>query len=93
MGLILRLGTQKAILRAGAWRSASPRLERELNCLTEEWIRESGGPEWGAEDPERALGEEMARRLGGKVAYRSRVDGWRPELIYLDLRQMKLPFE
>ena len=67
MGVVVRIGACKALLREGEWRCANPRLEQRLNTQTQAWILETGGPALGAEDPEAEVAREMARRHGGVV--------------------------
>jgi hypothetical protein len=92
MGILARVRGQKAILREGVWRSADAPLEESLNRITEEWIRETGGPPVGARNPEGITAREILKRTGGRVLLRIPVKSRRSGSVYIALRQYRLPF-
>lgn len=92
MGVVVRFGKVKALLRAGEWRSADLRLEESLNRLTGDWIRLTGGPPVDARDPDRNVAEEICKRRGGRIlltAPTSRKTAFRS---YVSRRQMSFDF-
>jgi hypothetical protein len=92
MGVIVSLRRRKAMLRHGQWRCADPRLEAELNRLTEQWIQATGGPALGSQDPERETALEIARQCGGKLLLHTAANPRRELKAYLSRRQMRFPF-
>ena len=93
MGVIVRIGACKALLREGEWRCANPRLEQRLNTQTQAWILETGGPALGAEDPEAEVAREMVRRNGGVVQMHAPAHGGRMRRLYFARRQLNLDFQ
>jgi hypothetical protein len=93
MGVVIRIGARRALLREGEWRCADLRLEQRLNAQTEAWIAETGGPELGAEDPEAEVAREMARRNGGAVQMHAPAQGGRMQRLYFARRQFSFNFQ
>jgi hypothetical protein len=93
MGVVVRIGACKALLREGEWRCADARLERRLNAQTQAWIAETGGPALGAEDPEVEVAREMARRNGGVVQMHAPARGARMRRLYFSRRQISFDFQ
>jgi len=93
MGVVVRIGPRKALLREGVWRCADWKLERLLNEQTQAWIAETGGPELEAEDPEAELAREMARRNGGVVQMHAPAQARRSRQLYLERRQISFDFQ
>jgi len=92
MGTLIQVRGRKAFLRQGAWRSSDARMEETLNRLTEEWIRECGGPPLAAPDPEYMTAQEIARRAGGKVLLHAPGSPRDLQKQYFERRQYRLPF-
>ncbi len=92
MGVVVRIGKVKALLRAGEWRSADLRVEESLNRLTAEWISNTGGPAVGARDPDLDLAKEICRQKNGRVLLSSAASGKTVFQTYLSRRQMTLDF-
>lgn len=90
MGIVVRFEKQKALLREGVWRSADLTLEHRLNSLTAAWILETGKPAIAAQDPEREVAAEMARRLDGAILYHSPAKGREASRHFFQKRQLKL---
>lgn len=90
MGVLIRVGKQKAILRRGRWLAADASLEALLNTRTSSWIAETGGPPLQSKDQESAVATEMARQVGGRVLMH--VPALRSSKIYIRLRQLRLDF-
>ena len=93
MGVVVRIGACKALLREGEWRCANARLERRLNAQTESWIAETGGPALGADDPEAEVAREMARRNGGVVKMHAPARSVRMRRLYFTRRQISFDFQ
>jgi hypothetical protein len=93
MGVVIRIGARRALLREGEWRCADPRLERRLNAQTQAWIVETGGPALEAEDPEADVAREMARRSGGVVQMHVPAQGGRMQRLYFARRQFSFDFQ
>jgi hypothetical protein len=93
MGVVVRIGACKALLREGEWRCADARLERRLNTQTQAWILETGGPGVGAEDPEAEVAREMARRNGGVVQMHAPAHSGRMRRLYFARRQFSFNFQ
>ena len=92
MGVVVRIGFRKALLRDGRWRCANPELERELNAQTRAWIEETGGPHLESRDPEAELAREITRRAGGVVVMHTPADPRRSRQRYFEMRQYRLDF-
>jgi len=92
MGVVVRFGKVKALLRAGEWRSADLRLEESLNRTTGDWIRLTGGPPVDARDPDRDVAEEICRRRGGKILLAVPASGKSVFRSYVSRRQMSFDF-
>jgi hypothetical protein len=92
MGVFMRVGRVKAFLRDGKWKCANAQLERRLNRLTDEWIQETGGPPIDDSDHERTVAEEIAGRVGGKIARHVAASPNKSARIYIDRRQLRLDF-
>lgn len=93
MGVIVSLRGRKALFRNGQWRSAHPALEARLNHLTEQWIQATGGPPIGSDDPERDTAKEVARQAGARILLHASANPRREIKVYLNRRQMRLPFD
>ena len=92
MGILVRFGKQKAFLRRGEWWCANPDLEEELNRVTEDWIQKTGGPPIKDRDHERTVAQEIAGRMGGKIAKRVAPSPRRTQAIYISRRQLGFDF-
>jgi len=92
MGVIVRLGRVKAFLRAGEWRSADRTVEVNLNRLTSEWIRDTGGPPVDSRHPDQDVANEICRRNGGKILLSVPASGKTAYRSYLSRRQMTFDF-
>ncbi|HPT25523.1 MAG TPA: hypothetical protein PLZ95_03820 [Bryobacteraceae bacterium] len=92
MGVVVRFGKVKALLRAGEWRSANLRLEETLNRQTAEWIHSTGGPPVDARNPDHKVAEEICRRQGGKILLSVPASGKTVFRSYLSRRQMSFNF-
>jgi hypothetical protein len=92
MGVVVRFGKVKALLRAGEWRSADLKLEESLNRLTSDWIKTTGGPPLDARNPDRKVAEEICRRQGGKILLTAAANGKTAYRSYLSRRQMSFNF-
>ncbi len=92
MGMVLKSGVRKAILRAGQWRCADLRLENRLNLETERWIGETGGPDIFSADPEADLAKQMARVCGGVVKMHVQANHKRSTSLYFSRRQYSFDF-
>lgn len=92
MGVVIKIGVRKAILREGQWRCANPRLELRLNQETEGWIRETGGPEIGSADPEADVARTIAGRCGGVVVLHVPAPSKRSASLYFSRRQYSFDF-
>lgn len=90
MGIVVRFEKQKALLREGEWRCADLTLEQRLNSLTAQWILETGKPAIGAQDPEREVAAEMARRLDGAILYHAPSKGREASRLFFKKRQLTL---
>ena len=90
MGIVVRFEKQKALLREGVWRSADLALEHRLNSLTAAGILETGGPTIGAQDPEREVAVELARRLDGAILYHAPAKGKDASRHFFQKRQFSL---
>jgi hypothetical protein len=92
MGVVVRIGRVKAFLRAGEWRSADLRIERDLNQITADWINATGGPPVDARDPDRHVAQEICRRQGGKILLSAAASGKTVFRTYLSKRQLRFDF-
>ena len=92
MGVVVKIGTRKAILREGQWRCADPRLELRLNQETECWIGETGGPELGSADPEADVARTIAAICGGVVKLHVQARPKRSMSLYFSRRQYSFDF-
>ncbi|MCW5977650.1 MAG: hypothetical protein KIT09_06215 [Bryobacteraceae bacterium] len=90
MGVLIRVGKNKAILRRGMWLAADARLEAMLNARTASWIAQTGGPPLQAEDHESSVADEVARQVGGRVL--RRVPSLTSARTYIRMRQLRLDF-
>lgn len=90
MGIVVRFDKQKALLREGVWRCADLALEQRLNDLTAAWIVETGKPSIGAQDPEREVAAEMARRFEGSILYHAPSKGREASRHFFKKRQLSL---
>lgn len=90
--MLIQVGRQKAFLRQGEWRSADPRLERQLNSYTKLWIQRTGGPPIEHQDHEHAIACEVARQFGGRILLRVRPGESGSAGVYLPYRQLELEF-
>lgn len=93
MGVVVRIGARKALLREGEWRCADCKLEQRLNAQTQAWITETGGPELGSEDPEAEVAREMVRRNGGVVQMHAPAHPKRSQRLYFERRQYSFDFQ
>ena len=93
MGVVVRIGARKALLREGEWRCADWKLERLLNEQTQSWIADTGGPGLEADDPEAELAHEMARRNGGVVQMHAPAHARRSRQLYFERRQFSFDFQ
>jgi len=89
---MVRFGRRKAFLRRGKWLSADAGLESRLNRVTDDWIQETGGPPINDRDHERTVANEIAARLGGRIAKRVPPAARQSAQIYISRRQMRLNF-
>ena len=92
MGVLVRFGKHKAFLRDGEWKCANEEFENRLNRTMKAWIQETGGPPIEDSDHERTAAEEIARRLGGRVAKRAAPAPRRTRSTYISQRQLDLDF-
>lgn len=92
MGVVIKIGARKAILREGQWRCADPRLELQLNRETDGWILETGGPELGSTDPEGDVARTIAGRCGGVVVLHVQAPARRSASLYFSRRQYSFDF-
>jgi hypothetical protein len=92
MGVVVKIGSRKAFLREGQWRSADLRLELRLNEETERWIGETGGPELASADPEADVARAMASLCGGVVQMHVRAHTKRSTSLYVSRRQYTFDF-
>lgn len=92
MSVLVRIGKQKAILRAGFWVCASSQLEHELNSETQRWIRETGGPSIRERDQEGHVAAEIAKRFGGRVTLHMRTRSRRSAAVFFAQRQLQFDF-
>ncbi len=92
MSVLVRFGKQKAILRAGKWFAANPKLERRLNTETARWIRDTGGPAINSADQEKGVAREMAARLKGSVLIHVRSRNRSSAEAFLAQRQLVFDF-
>ena len=92
MGVVLRVGRQKAFLRDGEWWSADPDLEQRLNEITQSWIEETGGPPLSSADPEREAAREISRRAGGRILLHVPANGESASRTWFRKRQYRLAF-
>ena len=92
MGALVQIDGRKAFLRQGSWMSADRELEVRLNQATEAWIQETGGPAVSDSDPERTVASTMAKRFGGRVLTHVRGNPSESRRVYLNRRQMRLPY-
>ena len=92
MGVVLRVGKQKAFLRNGEWRCANPRLEHDLNETTRVWIEETGGPALRSTDPELDVAQAVAGKVNGRILQHSPADPKVSYHIYLSRRQTTFSF-
>ena len=67
MGALIQVGMRKAILRQGEWRCCDMNLEHHLNHITEQWVKESGGPSLDTADPDYIAAQAIARLVNGRV--------------------------
>jgi hypothetical protein len=92
MSVLIRVGKQKAILRAGSWLAADPRLERRLNAQMRRWFQTTGGPALVDDDQEGAVAREIARQLGGRVLLQVRSRSPSHARAYIRHRQLAFDF-
>lgn len=92
MGVVLKVGPRKAILRGGVWRCADLRLEQRLNRETDRWIGETGGPALASADPEADVARMMAKVCGGTVKMHVQADRKRSTSVYFSRRQYSFDF-
>jgi hypothetical protein len=92
MGVVVKIGVRKAILREGQWRCADPRLELRLNRETDRWILETGGPEIGSADPEADVARTIAGRCGGVMKLHVQAPSKRSSALYFSRRQYSFDF-
>lgn len=90
MGVLLRIGRQKAILRGAEWRCALPSLEEQLNGFTRAWVHRDAQREELSGDMEAAIAQAVAAKFGGRVLLRSRPRAQAIQQRYMHLRQMSL---
>jgi hypothetical protein len=92
MGVVLKVGRQRAFLRGGEWRCADPVLETQLNQTLQSWIEECGGPALSSADPEADAAREVARRVSGKILMSVPANRRQSQRDYFARRQYKLAF-
>lgn len=92
MGVVLKVGRQRAFLRGGEWRCADPSLEVRLNETLQSWIEESGGPPLSSQDPEADAAREVARRMQGRILMSVPANRRQSQRDYFARRQYKLAF-
>lgn len=93
MGVVVRFGKVKALLREGQWRSADPRLEHTLNRATEDWIQATGGPPVDVRNPDHKVAQEICQRRGGKILLTSTGVSKAAFRSYMMRRQMNFEFD
>lgn len=93
MGVVMRVGKQKAFLRDGEWRSADQALEDRLNGITQSWIEETGGPALTSSDPELEAAKVIARRAHGRILLHTPSDARVAARTWFARRQYKLAFQ
>ena len=92
MGVVVKIGSRKAFLRQGQWRSADLRLELRLNAETDRWIGETGGPELASSDPEADVARALAKICGGAVQMHVQAHHKRSTSLYIARRQYTFDF-
>lgn len=92
MGVVIKIGVRKAILREGRWRCADPRLELRLNRETDRWIGETGGPDFESADPEADVARTIAGLCGGVVKLHVQAPVRRSASLYFARRQFSFDF-
>ena len=90
MSVSIRVQRRVAILRQGRWFAAHPGYEDQLNRITEDWIRRTGGPPLDDDDPEYTVAKTIATELGGHIS--SHVKSPDSRSLYLQKRQMEIPY-
>jgi len=92
MGVVLQVGKQRAILRAGEWRCADTKLEEQLNDTLQSWIEECGGPSLNSPDPETDAARAVAGRVKGRVLLSVPANPRAAHRIYFARRQYSFDF-
>jgi len=92
MGVVVKIGVRRAILREGQWRCADRRLETRLNQETDRWITETGGPEIGSVDPEADVARTIAEQFGGALLLHVPAPSKRSAMLYFSRRQYSFDF-
>jgi hypothetical protein len=92
MGVVLKVGRQRAFLRNGEWRCADAGVELLLNQTLQGWIEESGGPSLSSQEPEADAAREVARRVGGRILMSVPANRRQSQRDYFARRQYKLAF-
>lgn len=92
MSVLVRFGRKKAILCAGKWSCADPRLEEQLQNALEIWVQKTGGPPIGYADPDKYTAEAMRHELDFEVVLSHKPKSRAAQTAYLSKRQIRLPF-
>lgn len=92
MGVVVKVGRQRAILRGGEWRCADARVESMLNDTMQAWIEECGGPSLSSPDPETDAAEAVAGRVDGRVLLSVPANPRQAHRVYFARRQYRLAF-
>lgn len=90
MGVLLRIGKQKAILRGAEWRCALAPLEAELNAFTKTWVQREARSEELTGDLEAAISRAVVGRYQGKILMRTQPRAEQTQRRYFHLRQLDL---
>jgi hypothetical protein len=92
MSVLVRIGRKKAILCAGSWSCADPRLEEQLQAALEIWVQKTGGPPIGNPDPDKYAAEAIRLEMDYEILISNRPKRSNVKNAYLAKRQIRLPF-
>ncbi len=92
MSVLVRIGRKKAILCAGKWSCADPRLEEQLQASLEIWVQKTGGPPLGSPDPDKYAAEAIRLEMDFEIVISNRPKRNNVHNAYLAKRQIRLPF-
>jgi len=90
MGVIVRIGKQKAILRGAEWRCAVASLEADLNRFTRNWVQRDALDTELAGNLEEAISKAVVHQFDGKVILRAIPRADVTQKRYFRLRQLSL---